>query len=68
MCVCAKWKWEKEDSPACGGFGRFLVGKGERKSEEGDGWEREVQSESKSWAKVFQFVYASSTQMSELLH
>jgi len=25
----------KEDSPACGGFGRFLVGKGERKSE---GW------------------------------
>jgi len=66
--VCAKWKWEKEDSPACGGFWAILVGK-RRKEKRGGRWvEREVQSESESWAKVFQFVYASSTQMSELLH
>jgi len=52
------------DSSACGCFGRFSAKKEARGNAVGK--TREVQSE--SWAKVFQFVYASSTQMSELLH
>jgi len=68
VCVCAKWKWEKKIALPAVALGDSWWEKARGKARDGDGWEREVQSESESWAKVFQFVYASSTQMSELLH